>query len=127
LPILLITLISGSASAQTQHKFFDKRGIALQLSNFAAQTLDGVTTQRFLRMRSGVEANPLARQFVSHGWTGQAVYSYGWGVGASMLASYWLHTHGHHRLERWVPALSAGGSAGCAGLNLRLVRAMPAK
>jgi len=92
------------------HHFFDKTNLALHGWNVAAETYDAITTRRNLSGRPINELNPLGAAFVNRGWGGQAVFSYGFGVGGPLLTSYLLHRTGHHKMERWVIGLNALGS-----------------
>lgn len=119
-------LFSAPALAQFEpadfhhHKFWDKKNIAIHAGNFAMQTADAITTRHVLDQHNGVERNPWARQFVTHGWAGQAGYSWGLSVGGTILTSYFMHRSGHHRLERILPMIEIGYTAGTVfGMNLR--------
>jgi hypothetical protein len=102
------------------HQFWDKQNLAIHSANFAMQTLDAITTRHVLDRHNGVERNPWARQFVNHGWGGQAAYSWGLSVGGTILTSYFLHRAGHHRMERILPTVEIGFTAGTVfGMNLR--------
>jgi len=101
-----------------EHHFFDKTNLALHGWNAAAETYDAITTRRSLGGRPIHELNPFGALFVNHGWYGQAVFSYGFGVGGPLLTSYLLHRTGHHKLERWVISLNAAGSTIAGSWNL---------
>ena len=102
------------------HNFWDKRNLAIHSANFAMQTADAITTRHVLDQHNGVERNPWARQFVNHGWGGQSAYSWGLGVGGTILTSYVLHRTRRHRLERILPVIEIGYTAGTVfGMNLR--------
>src|SRR5512146_571962 len=101
-------------------KFWDKQNIAIHSVNFAMQTADAFTTRHVLDEHNGIERNPWARQFVTHGWGGQAAYSWGLSVGGTILTSYFMHRTGHHKMERVLPILEIGVTAGTVfGMNLR--------
>lgn len=86
-----------------QHKFFDRRNIALLGFAAAGMMADGVTTQHMLA-RGYQENDPLARPFVTHGWGGQmAIGSIM--ISADVLVQYGLHKLHAHRIERLVPLL----------------------
>ncbi|HLX77185.1 MAG TPA: hypothetical protein VKR26_20730 [Terriglobales bacterium] len=104
---------------RAEHHFFDKTNLALQSWNVTAETFDAVTTRHALDGRPVHELNPFGALFVNHGWAGQAVFSYGFGVGGPLLTSYLLHRTGHHKLERWVTAINALGSTTAGGWNLK--------
>jgi hypothetical protein len=100
------------------HRFFDKGNLALHGWNLAAETYDAITTRRALGGRPVHELNPFGALFVNRGWGGQAVFSYGFGVGGPLLTSYLLHRTGHHKMERWVTAINALGSTTAGFWNL---------
>jgi hypothetical protein len=102
------------------HPFFDRRNIALQLINVIAQSVDAYSTQMFQQNHTGHELNPIARPFVTRGWGGQIVYSYGFGVGGTLLLSYLFHRHHHHQLERLVPELAGFPTLVTGTANFRL-------
>ncbi|HKW68720.1 MAG TPA: hypothetical protein VJP04_15610 [Terriglobales bacterium] len=106
------------SSPRPQHRFFDKTSLALHSWNVVAETYDALTTRRALGGQPIHELNPFGALFVNHGWGGQAVFSYGFGVGGPMLTSYLLHRTGHHKLERWVVAINALGSTTAGSWNL---------
>ena len=91
------------AQEQAQsHRFWDKTNIILHGSNAFVQALDASVTHRDLQ--AGLkEHNPLARPFVERGWGGQAAYSFGIGVGATLALSYIAHKKDWHKLERLIP------------------------
>jgi hypothetical protein len=101
------------------HRFFDRTNVRLHAANFAMITGDMITT-RLILDGGGREQNPLARPFVTHGIGPQIAASYGIGVGSTLLASYWLHRTGHHRLERWTPicVMAVEGFATAANAHL---------
>jgi hypothetical protein len=102
----------------SRHNFFDRTNLALHGWNLAAETYDAITTRRSLSSRPIHELNPFGALFVNHGWGGQLVFSYGFGVGGPLLTSYLLHRTGHHKLERWVTAVNALGSTTAGSWNL---------
>jgi hypothetical protein len=101
------------------HRFFDAKNLELHGWNIAAETYDAVTTRRDLHGRPINELNPFGALFVNHGWGGQVIFSYGFGVGGPLLTSYLLHRFGHHKLERVVVAINAGGSTFAGTWNLK--------
>jgi|ERR1044071_2763379 hypothetical protein len=134
MPLLLSALLLCCASAFAQlepvdlhhHKFWDKENIAIHSANFAMQTADAFTTRHVLDEHNGVERNPWARQFVTHGWGGQAAYSWGLSVGGTILTSYFMHRTGHHKMERVLPMIEIGVTAGTVfGMNLRHRETLP--
>jgi len=106
--------------APTSHKFFDHTNIALHLTNFLLQTGDLATTRAIID-RGGVETNPLARPFVQRGIGGQVVASYAIGTGGTLLASYWMHRTGHHRIERFLPIAVSAVEGLALASNARLL------
>lgn len=132
--LLLCALLLCWASAFAQlepvdlhhDKFWDKPNAAIHSVNFAMQTADAFTTRHVLDEHNGVERNPWARQFVTHGWGGQAAYSWGLSVGGTILTSYFMHRTGHHRMERLLPMIEIGVTAGAVfGMNLRHRETLP--
>jgi hypothetical protein len=115
-PVLAAPLLG--VPARESHRFFDRKNVALHAWNAAAETYDAITTRRGLNGRPVNELNPFGQLFVNRGWGGQAVFSYGFGVGGPVLTSYLLHRTGHHKLERWVTALNASGSTFAGTWNL---------
>ena len=108
------------------HKFWDRPNIAINSANFAMQTADAFTTRHVLDEHNGIERNPWARQFVTHGWGGQAAYSWGLSVGGTILTSYFMHRTGHHKMERVLPMIEIGVTAGAVfGMNLRHRETLP--
>ena len=102
------------AAHTTTHVFVDWPNVGLTTAEIGALWADGVTTQRLVR-RYGQrfrEADPIARPFVSRGWSGQIV-----GGSLALVADigirYILHRRNHHRWERWAPTvLIAYGTIG---------------
>ena len=115
----LLILCPSVVKAKEEHRFWDQTNIRMQLLNLASQSLDAFSTQRALRREATKEMNPIARPFASRGWKGQAIYSYGLGVGGSIAASYLLHRMGHHKQERITPVVVATPTAILGGLNFR--------
>ena len=115
----LATAPRPQARALEPHCFLDRTNLALQGWNLAAETYDAITTRRALNGRSVNELNPFGALFVNHGWAGQVIFSYGFGVGGPLLTSDLLHRTGHHKLERWVIAINAAGSTAAGSWNLR--------
>lgn len=101
-----------------RHRFWDRTNITVHLVNAAAQSFDSYSTQHALRHYRR-ELNPIARPFVRQGWRGQAVYSFGLGVGGTLGVSYLLHRAGYHRQERLLPLVVATPTSISAGFNLR--------
>jgi len=119
LVIVLLLLPSVVLAEEEEHPFWDQANTRLFLLNVAAQSLDAYSTQRALRQDNTSEFNPLARPFVNRGWKGQALYSYGIGVGGTLAASYLFHRMGQHNWERITPLIVATSTAILGGLNFR--------
>ena len=119
LVIVLLLLPSVVLAEEEEHPFWDQANTRLFLLNVAAQSLDAYSTQRALRQDNTSEFNPLARPFVNRGWKGQALYSYGVGVGGTLAASYLFHRMGQHNWERITPLIVAIPTAIFGGLNFR--------
>ena len=111
-------LRSAEASCQavdTTHRFGDVPNVLLTGIETTALIADGAITRHALDRHPHEvrEADWLAAPFVSNGWTGQMV------GGAVVVAAgagvqHWLHTSGHHTLERLVPLVPALISTYCA-------------
>jgi len=99
------------ASEITRPQFWTRKVIALQAVNAALQTADMFQTRYYLDRHIGREVDPIARPFVSQGWTGSAAYFEGIQVGGTILMSYLLHRTGHDRLMHWLPVAMAGSAA----------------
>ncbi len=119
LVIVLLLLPAVVLAEEEEHPFWDQANTRLFLLNAAAQSLDAYSTQRALRQDNTSEFNPLARPFVNRGWKGQALYSYGIGVGGTLAASYLFHRMGQHKRERITPLIVATPTAILGGLNFR--------
>lgn len=121
--VLLVTVLlllpSVVLAEEEEHPFWDQANTRLLLLNVAAQSLDAYSTQRALRQDNTHEFNPLARPFVNRGWKGQALYSYGIGVGGTLAVSYLFHRMGQHNWERITPLIVATPTALFGGLNFR--------
>ncbi len=116
LACMLILAPSTAMAEEEDHPFWDQANTRLLLLNLAAQSLDAYSTQRALG-RDATEMNPIARPFVTRGWKGQAIYSYGIGVGGTLAASYLLHRIGQHKRERITALVVATPTAILGGLN----------
>ena len=65
-----VALFSAAACAQDlpsapSRKFWDKPQDIITAANVAANTLDAITTQRFLSQHTGIEGDPIAKPFVT--------------------------------------------------------------
>ena len=109
-----------SAASRLQHKqFMDRENLLLHSWNIAASTFDAITTRQGTNGARINELNPFGRVFVNRGWAGQGVFSYGFGVGGTLLLSYVLHRSGHHRCERIIPAFNATASTAAGVWNVK--------
>jgi len=117
--LLLVPLsLAAQENPPAPHPFWDRTNIVLHVANVTAQTIDSYATQHALR-RNRKELNPIARPFAHQGWSGQAVYSFGLGVGGTLAVSYLLHRMGYHKQERLAPLIIGTPTAVSAGLSLR--------
>ncbi len=124
------TIATEVTASEQPHRFFDRSNLMLMALSVLAQASDAITTQRAFAdchrayavarvptsYCADIETDPIARPFVSHGWSGQL------GLGAivnsaQMLAMYGIHRMGHHRIERVVPIPLAIASAYMAYSN----------
>ena len=119
LACMLILAPTTAMAEEEDHPFWDQANTRLLLLNVAAQSLDAYSTQRALRQDNTKEFNPLARPFAERGWKGQALYSYGVGVGGTLAVSYLFHRMGQHKRERITPLIVATPTALVGGLNFR--------
>ena len=92
---------SGSAS---EHRFFDRTNIGLTAMESAALLADGYYTQKGLHDYPEFfkEADPIARPFVTRGWSGQIAGGVVF-VTADVGLRYWMHRKRHHLAERLLP------------------------
>jgi len=126
---LMMVLSAGLAAAQTLapempqpkpvHKFFNQSTVIWTGINFAAQTMDAVSTRHGLDVLGGRELNPLARPFETRGWPGTITYHYGINFGGTLALQYLLHKTGHHKLEKLFPAFVAPQNMAAAAWNFR--------
>ena len=95
------TAASGSVS---DHRFFDRTNISLTAMESAALLADGYYTQRALNDYPEFfkEGDPIARPFVTHGWSGQIAGGVLF-VTADVGLRYWMHRKRHHLAERLLP------------------------
>ena len=119
LACMLILAPTTAMAEEEEHPFWDRANTRLLLLNVAAQSLDAYSTQRALRRDNTHEFNPVARPFAERGWKGQVAYSYGIGVGGTLLVSYLFHRMGQHKRERITPLIVATPTALFGGLNFR--------
>ena len=95
-------------SLRAEHKFWDTQTAVLFGLHAGLEAADfGLT--HYALAHGAVERNPLARPFTNLGTAGQAAFFAG-GTVATLGISYWLHKHGHHRLERGVGLYAIGDS-----------------
>jgi hypothetical protein len=113
LAFILIMLLPITTNAQDQsatslsslpHRFFDRTNISLTAMESAALLADGYYTQRALNDYPELfrEADPIARPFVTRGWSGQIAGGVLF-VTADVGLRYWMHRKRHHLFERLLP------------------------
>ena len=98
-----------------EHKFWDRENWALFAASAALSGADFAVTRANLQS-GGRELNPVVRVF-GRSTPGLAVNFAGETVGVIGL-SYFFHKTGHHRLERAVPMVNLGASAGAVSYGL---------
>ena len=103
--------------SRQRHRFWVRTNFRIHGANLVAQTLDYWTTRRLMK-RGYREMNPLVRPFATSD-TAMAAYSFGLSFGGILATSYMLHRTGHHRWERFFPAVALGSSGTAVALNLR--------
>ncbi len=91
-------------AAGGEHKFWDKKNVALFTGVAASRALDYTSTRHF-RAR-GVDEWLLTNSIVDN--KPLFIGIEGGGTAVSMAVAYWLHRTGHHRLERWVSIIHIG-------------------
>jgi hypothetical protein len=91
-----------------QHRFWDKKNLALFAGTAALSAADFSVTRANLQS-GGTELNPVVRIFGKSS-AGLAVNFAGETAGVIGLSYFW-HKTGHHNLERLTSALDLGGSA----------------
>jgi hypothetical protein len=99
----------------SEHKFWDKQNRVLFITAAAMNGADFAVTRANLQS-GGQELNPVVRVF-GRSTAGLAVNFVGETAGVIGL-SYFFHKTGHHKLERAVPFINIGGSAGAVGYGL---------
>jgi len=113
--LCFLACAAGAAAAQQEpagatpenlHRFFDRTNVILSVAEGGALLADGIYTQRGLKRypETSREVDPLARPFVSHGWTGQIVGG-ALVVAADLGIRYLFHRKNHHRIERLFPVI----------------------
>ncbi len=98
----IVLLILPLCCTAEDHSFWDKQNIVYHSINGTVQTIDFLVTDHDLSLGEK-EHNPLARPLVERGTGGRIVYSYGVGVGGTILISYLAHKKGWHKVERLIP------------------------
>jgi hypothetical protein len=97
------------------HKFWDRNNCLLSGAVGALSAADFLVTRSNLQT-GGRELNPITRLFGT-GTAGLALNFAGQTAGV-VAVSYVFHKTGHHRLERIVSMLNAGGSAAAVSFDL---------
>jgi len=98
------------------HSFWDRENRLLFAANGAIATADFFTTRANLA-KGGRELNPFTR--VLAGSTPGLVANFALETGGLVSLSYLCHKTGHHKLERIIPIMNLGASAGAVAYNLR--------
>ncbi|HUO24401.1 MAG TPA: hypothetical protein VMU61_01970 [Candidatus Aquilonibacter sp.] len=98
-----------------RHKFWDRKNCFLFATEAAFSAADFVVTKDNLQ-NGGRELNPVTRVFGTS-TPGLAANFAGQTAGAIGI-SYLFHKTGHHKLERIVSMLNAGGSAAAVSFDL---------
>ncbi|HUC28755.1 MAG TPA: hypothetical protein VMR80_04190 [Candidatus Acidoferrum sp.] len=106
---------SSSFAATAEHRFWDKRNVALFAASAALSGADFTVTRANLQ-NGGRELNPIVRIF-GRSTAGLAANFVGETAGGIGL-SYFFHKTGHHKLERMVSFVNIGASAGAVGYGL---------
>jgi hypothetical protein len=106
------------------HRFVDRQNVTAFAALGGLIALDGVHTQLMLDTHRFVEGNPIARPFVTHGWSGQLAGS-ALAYGTALSISYMLHKTNHHRVERWANWLFVASEAANDTRNLLLQAPAP--
>ena len=105
------------------HRFFDSLNVGLVAAEAGALLADGITTQYGLTHYGGREADPFARPFVDHGWTGMIAGGTLF-ISAEVAVRYMLHKKRHHRAERWLPTfVIAYGATGAVYNSVQIHKA----
>ena len=101
--------------SEYEHKFWDKENSALFLATGALSGADFVVTRSNLQS-GGQELNPVVRVF-GRSTAGLAV-NFAGETASIITVSYFLHRRGHHKLERAMPMVNLGASAGAVSYGL---------
>ena len=99
----------------TQHRFWDKKNLALFTATAALSAADFSVTRSNLQS-GGRELNPVVRIF-GRSTAGLAVNFAGETAGVIGM-SYFFHRTGHHRLERIASTVNIAGSAAAVTYGL---------
>lgn len=114
-PVVLPAPPQPPAPVASEHRFWDKPNIALCTASAALSAADFAVTRANLQ-RGGRELNPVVRLF-GRSTAGLATNFIGETAGGFGL-SYFFHKTGHHKLERIVPLVNIGTSAGAVSCGL---------
>jgi hypothetical protein len=114
-PSSLVQPVKPATLRETSHRFWDRENSALFAVSAAFNAADFVVTRDNLRS-GGRELNPATRLF-SGSTAGLAMNFAGETAGVVAL-SYFFHKTGHHKLERIVPMVNIGSTAGAVTFDL---------
>lgn len=101
---------------ERHHAFWDRENRLLFAANGAMATADFITTRANLAS-GGKELNPFSR--VLAGSTPGLAANFALETGGLVTLSYIFHKTGHHKLERLLPVVNFGVSAGAVAYNLK--------
>ncbi len=104
-----------TAAAPEQHKFWDRNNGLLFAAVAAFSAADFAVTRDNLQ-NGGRELNPVTRVFGTS--TAGLAGNFAGQTAAVVGISYFFHKTGHHKLERMVSLLNAGGSAAAVSFDL---------
>jgi len=109
-PISMVMPKAGSVTSE--HKFWDGKNCALFAAAAAFNAGDFTVTHSNLQ-GGGQELNPVVRIF-GRSAPGLAI-NFGGETAGVMGFAFFLHKHGHHKLERTVSVVNIAASAGAIG------------
>jgi len=114
-PIALAPVALTPASEPARHRFWDVENLAIFSATAATNAADFAVTRSNLQS-GGKELNPMVRIF-GRSTAGLAMNFAGETAGVVSL-SYLFHRTGHHKLERILPIVNIGCTAGAVTFGL---------
>jgi len=114
-PVILLSPLQPGAPVASEHRFWDKRNVALFTASAALSAAD-FRVRRANLQSGGRELNPVVRLF-GRSTVGLATNFIGKTAGGVGL-SYFFDKTGHHKLERMVSLVNIGSSAGAVSYGL---------